>query len=124
MAGSRRVYQVAERIKELVAAHLIHTADPRFSLVTITSVMVSPDLRQAKVYWVVSFPSNTDRDARIAEVDEAFQNAEGLFRRMLSKELGIRFVPALRFYYDDTLDTVEQVERLMGRIKPSENPDT
>jgi ribosome-binding factor A len=124
MAGSRRVYQVAERIKELVAAHLIHTADPRFSLVTITSVMVSPDLRQAKVYWVVSFPSNTDRDARIAEVDEAFQNAEGLFRRMLSKELAIRFVPALRFYYDDTLDTVEQVERLMGRIKPSENPDT
>ena len=90
MAGSRRVYQVAERIKELLAEHLIHTADPRFSLVTITSVMVSPDLRQAKAYWVVSFPSDADRKARIAEVEEAFQSAEGLFKRRLGKELGSR----------------------------------
>jgi ribosome-binding factor A len=86
--------------------------------------MISPDLRQAKVYWVVSFPSDADREARIAEVNEAFGNAEGLFRRLLGKELGIRFVPILRFYYDDTLDTVEHVERLMGRIKPSESSDT
>lgn len=118
MAGSRRVYQVGERIKELVAEHLVHTADPRFNLVTITSVMVSPDLRIAKVYWVVSTISGIDREERIAEVTEAFQSAEGLFRRLLAKQLGVRFVPELRFYYDDTLDTVEHVERLMSKIKP------
>jgi ribosome-binding factor A len=120
MAGSRRVYQVGERIKELVASHLIHAADPRFSLVTITSVMVSPDLRQAKAYWVVSFTSSMNREERIAEVSEAFENAQGRFKRLLAKELGVRFVPSVRFYYDDTLDTVEHVERLMGKIK---NPD-
>ena len=120
MAGSRRVYQVGERIKELIAEHLVHTAEPRFNLVTITSVMVSPDLRNAKVYWVVSFLSGVDRDERIAEVAEAFHSAEGLFRRMLGKQLGVRFVPEVRFYYDDTLDTVEHVERLMERIKPSD----
>jgi ribosome-binding factor A len=120
MAGSRRVYQVGERIKELVAEHLVHTADPRFNLVTITSVMVSPDLRIAKVYWVVSTISGIDREERIAEVTEAFQSAEGLFRRLLAKQLGVRFVPELRFYYDDTLDTVEHVERLMSKIKPAQ----
>lgn len=120
MAGSRRVYQVGERIRELVANHLLHTADPRFNLVTITSVMVSPDLRTAKVYWVVSFLSEQDRQERIQEVTEAFISAEGLFRRMLGKPLGIRFVPELKFFYDDTLDTAEDVERLMGRIKSSE----
>jgi ribosome-binding factor A len=112
---------MGERIKELIAEHLVHTADPRFSLVTITSVMVSPDLRNAKVYWVVSFVSDVDRDERIQEVEEAFETAQGLFRRMLAKQLGIRFVPEVRFYYDDTLDTVEHVERLMAKIKPSEN---
>lgn len=121
MSGRRRVFQMGERIKELIAEHLVHTADPRFSLVTITSVMVSPDLRNAKVYWVVSFVSGVDRDERIQEVEEAFEAAQGLFRRMLAKQLGIRFVPEVRFYYDDTLDTVEHVERLMGKIKPSEN---
>lgn len=117
MAGNRRTYQVAERIKELVAEHLLYTADPRFNLVTITAVMVSPDLRNAKVYWVVSFLSDTDRDERIAQVEEAFEAAERHFRRMLAKQLGVRFVPDLRFYYDDTLDTAEHVERLMSRIK-------
>jgi ribosome-binding factor A len=112
---------MGERIKELIAEHLVHTADPRFSLVTITSVMVSPDLRNAKVYWVVSFVSGVDREERIHEVAEAFESAQGLFRRMLAKQLGIRFVPEVRFYYDDTLDTVEHVERLMEKIKPSEN---
>jgi ribosome-binding factor A len=121
MAGSRRIYQVGERIKELVAEQLLHTADPRFSLVTITSVMVSPDLRVAKVYWVVSMLSGVDKEERIQEVEEAFASAEGMFRRLLAKQLGVRFVPELRFYYDDTLDTVEHVERLMSKIKP--NPE-
>jgi ribosome-binding factor A len=119
MAGNRRVYQIGERIKELVAEHLLYTADPRFNLVTITSVMVSPDLRNAKVYWVVSFLSDTDREERIAEVNDAFDSALGHFRRVVAKQLGVRFVPDLRFYYDDTLDTAEHVERLMARIKPT-----
>lgn len=120
MAGNRRVYQIGERIRELVANHLLHTADPRFNLVTITSVMVSPDLRSAKVYWVVSFLSGQDRQERIQEVTDAFSSAERLFRGMLGKPLGIRFVPELKFFYDDTLDTAENVERLMEKIKPSE----
>jgi ribosome-binding factor A len=40
---------------------------------------------------------------------------------MCSKQLGIRFTPELRFYYDDTLDTVEHVEQLMAKIRPKEN---
>jgi ribosome-binding factor A len=83
--------------------------------------MVSPDLRVAKVYWVVSMLSGVDKEERIQEVEEAFASAEGMFRRLLAKQLGVRFVPELRFYYDDTLDTVEHVERLMSKIKP--NPE-
>ena len=106
MSGQRRVFQVGERIKELIAEHLNRVADPRFGLVTITSVMVSPDLRNAKVYWVVSFFGDTDRQERIDEVQEAFQSAAGFFRKLVSKQLGIRFTPEL----------------LMAKIKPTENP--
>ena len=88
---------------------------------TITSVMVSPDLRNAKVYWVVSLLGEADRSERIAEVQEAFESAAGFFRKLCSKQLGIRFTPELRFYYDDTLDTVEHVERLMAKIRPKDN---
>ena len=120
MAQKKRIYQVGERIKTILAEQLLRTADPRFSLVTITAVMVSPDLRNAKVYWVVSLQTGQDREERHAEVQEALGAAEGLFKRILGSELGLRFVPALRFFYDDTFDTVEEVDRLFKKVKESE----
>lgn len=86
MAKKKRVFQVAERIKEIVAEVLTRTADPRFSLVTITSAYITPDLRQAKIYWVTSMADSSKREERFAEVDEAFETAAGLFRRQIGKE--------------------------------------
>ena len=45
MSERRRTYRVAERIREIIAWELQRTADPRFHLVTVTSVMVTADLR-------------------------------------------------------------------------------
>ncbi len=114
MAKQRRVFMVAERVRELIAMELQRMGDPRFSLVTISSAKVSPDLRNAKVYWMVS-----DRK-RIEVVEDAFEHANGFFRKLMAKELGTRFVPEIRFYYDDTLDTAEEVERLLARARGEE----
>lgn len=111
MAKQRRIHRVAEKVRESVAMELQRLADPRFSLVTITSAVASPDLRNVKVYWMV-----TGGEERRAEVAEAFESAMGAFKRIVGRELGIRFVPELTFYYDDTLDTSEEVQRLFDRI--------
>jgi ribosome-binding factor A len=102
-----------------VASALHRTADPRFSMVTITAVTVSPDLKKAKVYWTVSGGADRQR-----EVTEAFDSAMGMFRRQLGKELNVRFVPDLTFFYDNTLDTSEEVERLLNRIKDDHPENT
>ena len=117
MANKRRVHKVGERIQALIAMELMRVADPRFYLVTITSVIVTPDLRNAKVYWTA-----TGGKDRVPDVEEAFENARRMFKRIIGKELGIKFAPDLKFFYDDTIDTLEEVERLMSRIKtePSE----
>lgn len=111
MALQRRVFKVAERIREIVARTLPELNDPRFYLVTVTSVAVSSDLRHAKVYWTLS----GDKE-RMPDVEDAFRSAHNLFRRALAKELGIRFVPEIRFYYDDTLDRLDEVEKLMSKV--------
>jgi ribosome-binding factor A len=111
MAERRRTFRVSERIRELIASEVLRMADPRFGLVTITSVVTSADLRHAKVYWMVSGGKE-----RVPQVTDAFTHAEGLFRKLLARELGTRFVPELRFYYDDTIDTVHTVEELLSRI--------
>jgi len=111
VAERRRVYKVSERIREIVASALPLMADSRFLLITITSVVVSSDLREAKVYW-----TSTGAKERQKELQEAFRKATGFFRRLLGEKLDIRFILNLTFIYDDTLDTYEEVQKLMSRI--------
>ena len=115
MADQRRVFKVAEKIRAILSRELSRTPDPRFALVTITSIVVSPDLRIAKVYWTV----NGD-DARITETKEALETSSGPLRRAVGSELGTRFVPSLKFFYDETLDRMEEVERLFQKIHAQE----
>lgn len=111
MAKQRRVHRVAEKVREAVALELQRLADPRFTLVTISSVVASSDLRNVKIYWMV-----TGGKERRAEVANAFESATGIFRRVIGASLGIKFVPELHFFYDDTLDTNEEVQRLFERV--------
>jgi ribosome-binding factor A len=87
-------------------------------MVTITGVKVSKDLRVASVYWVQSGSKE-----QIAATEAAFKGARGFFRVALSEGLRLRFVPELRFFYDNTLDTVEQIESIMKSQMGSE-PDS
>lgn len=112
MASKRRAYRIAEKIRSIVAMELLRSPDPRLTLVTVTSVVVSSDLRHAKIYWMVS-----GGEERIAEVEAALQSAKGHFRTQTAHELGIKFAPDLKFFYDDTLDTVEEIDRLMDGIE-------
>lgn len=110
MANKRRVYKVAERIRELIAKELFHLADPRFELVTISSVVINQDLSVAKVYWNVF-----GDDEKRASVTAAFTSAAGHFRYVIGKDLTLKSTPSLLFHYDDTLDTCEEIDRLMKK---------
>ena len=113
MAKQRRVYRVAERLREVLATQLLELTDPRLQLVTVSSVVISSDLMEAKVYWQ-TFNSTPER---IKEVAAGFEAAQGLLRRAAGQELRLRFVPRLTFIYDDTLDVSEKVERLVERAQ-------
>lgn len=115
MANRRRSFRVAERIQALVAQDILRMGDPRFSLVTITSAAISPDLRQAKIYWLV----HGDKERRV-EVQEAFEGASRYIRRTIADALGTRIVPELRFYYDNSLDEAERMDRLFESIRQGE----
>ena len=119
MANTRRVYRVAQQIRSQLAQLLLYMQDERFSLVTITAVVVSPDLKIAKVYWVVS-----DSEKRKGPVEEAFSGAAKHLRKELAHSLELRVVPELRFYYDTTLDTVEEVDRLLAKVGDDRSEDS
>lgn len=118
MSSRRRTFRIAEQVREILAWEIQRAADPRFHLVTITSVVLSPDLRSGKVYWIVS----GDEDKR-DDIAEAFEAASGHFKRALSKGLKLRFIPELIYFYDDTLDITDNVARLLEKARVNDTTE-
>ena len=86
--------------------------DPRIGFVTITDVVMSPDLRQAKVYF-----SRIGTEAERAESQRGLQAAAGFMRRELGHRLALKFAPELRFFYDESLETGSRIDRLLRDIE-------
>lgn len=112
MTISSRSERVSRHIRNTLAEILRrHVKDPRLQLVTITSVDVSPDLRQAKIYF-----ATTGDEKKIKSVLEGFNKARPYIKRLLGQELGLRYMPDIRFYYDDSLDYGARMEELFRSI--------
>ena len=113
---SHRVDKVEHLIKEEISLIFLYKMqDPALSLLTITNVKVSPDLKSAKIYLSVF-----EKDKR-AIVLEKVKSSTGYIRSELAHRVRIKFVPELNFYIDDTIDYVEKIEGLIKKIH--ENDD-
>jgi ribosome-binding factor A len=86
--------------------------DPRLSQATITGVTMSRDLRIAKVY--VAAHGGTDTQKAVLS---GFESAKGFIKRKLAGELGLRYMPELRFYYDASFDYGAHIERVLKSIR-------
>lgn len=112
MTSFSRAERVSRHIRNTLADILRrHVKDPRLKMVTITSVDVSADLRLAKIY----FATTGDED-RIQRVREGFKTARPYIKKLLGQELGLRYMPEIRFYYDDSLDYAARMEKLFRSI--------
>ncbi len=108
----KRPVRVAEAIRNELAVVLIQQArDPKIKDVTISRVIVSDDLKYAKIYYTVGGGRKADKQAR-----EGLERAKGFIRSHIAKALNLRYTPALHFYYDETAEKVEEVEQLFREI--------
>lgn len=97
-----------EELSIMVAGEL---NDPRLSLVKVTNVDVSKDLRNVKV-----FVSHDDEEVSRREVMAGLRQATPFLRRQIALRCTLRLVPELYFAYDDTPARAERVDALLRRI--------
>lgn len=113
---SHRIDKIENLIKEEISLiFLLKLQNLDSSLVTITHVRVSADLKIAKVYVSIF-----EKDRR-EEVFEKIKSKTKFIRSELASRITIKFVPELKFFLDDTLDYVEKIEELIKKIH--ENDD-
>ena len=110
----QRSDRVGDLLMELISELLRREIrDPRVGSVTITAAKVSKDLRHARIYFNL-FGGRQDKQ----EVLAGLQSATGFIRSRIGKQLTLRFVPALEFFYDESQDEALRIEELLKKVKP------
>jgi ribosome-binding factor A len=118
-----RVKRVAEGVREQIASLLTDAVkDPRAAGAIVTRVEMTADLRSARVH-VRLLEGGDDAARRRAAVD-TLRRASGMLRREVTHRLGLRYAPELKFEYDDGVDHVTNVERVLAEIEAERNERT
>ncbi len=107
-AGStRRQRRVGEFIRRTLGDMLIRREipDPGFDMasITVTEVQVSPDLREATVYFLPL--GGGDPEAACAALER--------HRGQLQRAASLKFAPHLRFAVDGSFDHSARIDRLI-----------
>ena len=105
--------------KELSEIFRRETAKTRGTLVTVSSVRVSPDLSVANVRLSI-FPSENAQDI----MDNINASERGIRYQLAQKvRYQLRRCPELKFHIDDSLDYIDHIDELLGKDKPKEDKE-
>lgn len=116
MVDVARARKLAVRIREVVATTLeLQVKDPRLGMVTITDAKLTPDLREATLYYTVL---GDDRDR--SESAAALESAKGVLRAQVGRQTGVRYTPSLAFIADIVPQTTGRLEELLEQAKQAD----
>ena len=111
MVDVARARRLAVRIREIVASTLEREIkDPRLGMVTITDARVTPDLREASVFYTVY-----GDEAAHADSAAALESAKGVIRSTVGREVGLRHTPSLTFIPDSLPQAAAHIDDLIRK---------
>ena len=113
MADSRRLKKYSDLLKRTLGNIIeIRLQDPNKGFITLTRVKVSADLKIATVYYTVMGDEN--QREKTAEV---LQRSISFLRNELKPHITSRWIPELRFFYDDSMEQADRIYELLKKIE-------
>ncbi|WP_137702835.1 30S ribosome-binding factor RbfA [Marimonas lutisalis] len=110
---SQRQLRVGELIRRTLAQVLargdVHDPDLNRMSITVGEVRVSPDLKIATAY-VLPLGGQGQED-----VLKLLARNKGELRRIIGKEMTLKYAPDLRFRLDETFDQMDETRRLFSQ---------
>ena len=108
--------QVQRAISELLHKSI---RDPRLKAATISEVQMSPDLKLAKIYYTLNGSASVRKNAQ-----SGFNSASGFIKKALARELGLRYMPDLKFFYDESFDYGAKIDSLLKSLNKEDEADS
>lgn len=116
---SRRLLKAAEAIREVVASSILtELRDPRVRDVTVISVQVTPDMREAKVNVSVMGDETQQRLSL-----RGLQNAAGFLQSRIADRIETRYTPKLEFVLDKGIQHSLLVNEILQKIHDEKKTD-
>ena len=118
--ASNRIGRINEEIQKELASLIRNLKDPRVqdTMISITHVETTPDLRFAKVY--VSFL----QEDKAPDAMKGLKSAGGWLRRQLSSALQLRYTPELVWALDDSITYGAKMLELINSLEVSKDGDS
>ena len=115
--ASNRIGRINEEIQKELTSLIRNLKDPRVqdTMISITHVETTPDLRYAKVY--VSFL----QEERAADALKGLKSAGGYLRRELGASLKLRYTPELVWALDDSITYGAKMLKLINSLEVRED---
>ena len=110
--ASNRIGRINEEIQKELSNLIRNLKDPRVqdTMISITHVETTPDLRYAKVY--VSFL----QEDKAADALKGLKSAGGYLRRELGSALNLRYTPELNWALDDSITYGAKMLKLINSL--------
>ena len=107
----QRMARVSELVKREIS-EILHTRYQSESVyITVTGVTVSADLRNARVYYSVLGGEEESKSARSFLTREARE-----IRRIVGKRIVLKYLPALEFIYDESMERGAHLNVLIDQL--------
>jgi ribosome-binding factor A len=104
--------RLGELIKHEISDMILRgIKDPRIGFVSITSVELTGDLRQAKVFISV-LGSETEKKSSLA----GLRSATGFIRHELGHRLRLKYVPEIILEYDNSIEEGSRILALIDSV--------
>jgi ribosome-binding factor A len=118
--ASNRIGRINEEIQKELASLIRNLKDPRVqdTMISITHVETTPDLRYAKVY--VSFL----QEEKAADALKGLKSAGGWLRRQLGSALQLRYTPELVWALDDSITYGAKMLKLINSLEVNKDGES
>jgi ribosome-binding factor A len=116
VADQARARRMSVRVREIVANVIERQVkDPRLGMVTVTDARLTPDLREATVFYTV-----WGDDGVHADTAAALESAKGVIRTAVGRGTGLKHTPSIAFIPDVVPDTARHIEELLEQARAAD----
>jgi len=116
VADQARTRRMSVRVREIVANVIERQVkDPRLGMVTVTDARLTPDLREATVFYTV-WGDETVR----ADTATALESAKGVIRSAVGRGTGLKHTPSLAFVLDAIPENAKHIEEVLEQARAAD----